>query len=105
MHDPYLLAGIVALLAVVQSIFGMGVLVFGTPTLLLLGFDFTSVLGLLLPSSMAISAIQVATGRGEPLPARPCRRASGSTCCSARWRSWWRWRCWWRPGSRPASRS
>ncbi|NIF90220.1 TSUP family transporter [Burkholderia sp. Cy-637] len=70
MHDPYLLAGIVALLAVVQSIFGMGVLVFGTPTLLLLGFDFTSVLGLLLPSSMAISAIQVATGRGEPLPAR-----------------------------------
>ena len=53
MNDVYLLSAIIALLAVVQSIFGMGILVFGTPTLLLIGFDFTTVLGLLLPSSMA----------------------------------------------------
>ncbi|MFM0290028.1 hypothetical protein [Paraburkholderia megapolitana] len=70
MHDVYLLSLIVVLLAVVQSIFGMGILVFGTPTLLLLGFDFTAVLGLLLPSSMAISSVQVWSGRDLPLPAR-----------------------------------
>ncbi|KLU28120.1 hypothetical protein EOS_00925 [Caballeronia mineralivorans PML1(12)] len=70
MHDVYVLSVIIALLAVVQSIFGMGILVFGTPTLLLLGFDFTTVLGLLLPSSMAISSIQVWSGRNLPLPAQ-----------------------------------
>lgn len=78
MHDVYLLSGIIALLAIVQSIFGMGILVFGTPTLLLLGFDFTTVLGLLLPSSMAISSIQVWSGRSLPLPSR--ERANMKVC-------------------------
>ncbi|HEX7909614.1 MAG TPA: hypothetical protein VF534_16225 [Paraburkholderia sp.] len=78
MHDVYLLYGIIALLAIVQSIFGMGILVFGTPTLLLLGFDFTTVLGLLLPSSMAISSIQVWSGRSLPLPSR--ERANMKVC-------------------------
>lgn len=53
------LLAIIAGLSVVQSFFGMGVLVFGTPTLLLLGYDFVPTLGLLLPASFAISLLQV----------------------------------------------
>lgn len=45
--------------SVVQSIFGVGVLLFGTPLLLLLGYSFVDALGVLLPVSIAISALQV----------------------------------------------
>lgn len=45
--------------SVVQSIFGVGVLLFGTPLLLLLGYGFVDALGVLLPVSIAISALQV----------------------------------------------
>jgi hypothetical protein len=45
--------------SVVQSIFGVGVLLFGTPILLLLGYGFVDALGVLLPVSVAISALQV----------------------------------------------
>jgi hypothetical protein len=45
--------------AVVQSIFGVGLLVFGTPTLLLLGFSFDRALAMLLPASAVLSAIQL----------------------------------------------
>ncbi|MEE2997332.1 MAG: hypothetical protein VX700_09325 [Pseudomonadota bacterium] len=38
----------------------MGLLVFGTPTLLFFGYGFPETLGLLLPSSLEISAMQVA---------------------------------------------
>ncbi|EJM71565.1 hypothetical protein DUF81 [Pseudomonas sp. GM50] len=61
MEDQYLYFLIVAIFAIVQSIFGMGILVFGTPTLLLLGFEFSTVLALLLPSSVLISLTQVIT--------------------------------------------
>jgi uncharacterized protein len=50
---------VIAVLSVVQSFFGMGVLVFGTPTLLLMGYDFTTTLSHLLPASFAISLLQV----------------------------------------------
>lgn len=50
---------IVALFAVIQSVFGMGLLVFGTPTLLLMGYPFSDVLSFLLPPSLTISVIQV----------------------------------------------
>ena len=57
--------------SVVQSVFGMGLLVFGTPSLLLLGFEFAEVLGYLLPASISISAIQVfADGRAAILISR-----------------------------------
>lgn len=46
--------------AMLQSVFGVGVLLFGTPLLLLLGHDFADVLALLLPISIAISLSQVA---------------------------------------------
>lgn len=49
---------IIALFSIVQSIFGMGLLVFGTPTLLLMSYPFGEVLSILLPPSLTISAIQ-----------------------------------------------
>jgi len=51
---------IILLLSCVQSVFGMGILVFGTPTFLLLGYSFSETLGLLLPASFVISIAQVA---------------------------------------------
>ncbi|MBP7337663.1 TSUP family transporter [Niveispirillum sp.] len=59
MQDPILIICLVAVLAVVQSVFGMGVLIFGTPTLLLLGLPFGAALGWLLPASATISLLQV----------------------------------------------
>lgn len=44
--------------SVIQSIFGVGVLLFGTPLMLLLGYGFVDALGVLLPVSIAISALQ-----------------------------------------------
>jgi len=49
---------IIAIFSVIQSVFGMGLLLFGTPTLLLMGFSFSEVLSILLPPSLAISTIQ-----------------------------------------------
>jgi len=45
--------------AVIQSIFGVGVLLFGTPLLLLLGHDFFSALQILLPISITINLLQL----------------------------------------------
>ncbi len=52
---------VVAVFSVVQSIFGMGVLIFGTPTLLLLGHDFIDAISFLVPASFAISVLQIVT--------------------------------------------
>jgi len=52
---------VVAVFSVVQSIFGMGVLIFGTPTLLLLGYDFVDAISFLVPASFVISALQIVT--------------------------------------------
>jgi uncharacterized protein len=43
----------------IQSLFGVGVLLFGTPILLLLGYDFIQVLLILLPISAAINLMQI----------------------------------------------
>lgn len=45
--------------AAIQSIFGVGVLLFGTPILLLLGYDFINALSILLPISIAINSLQI----------------------------------------------
>jgi uncharacterized protein len=52
---------IIAALAVVQSLFGIGLLVFGTPTLLLLGYSYQDALAILLPASLAVSLLQLRT--------------------------------------------
>ncbi|CAI0812820.1 TSUP family transporter [Serratia ficaria] len=70
MEHQYLFYLVIALFAVIQSVFGMGILVFGTPTLLMLGFDFSSVLGLLLPSSVLISLTQAIGARQLAFPGR-----------------------------------
>ncbi len=43
---------------VIQSVFGVGVLLFGTPILLLLGYEFINALSVLLPVSIAINCLQ-----------------------------------------------
>jgi hypothetical protein len=58
-HLPLMLAALVVGLSAVQSVFGVGLLVFGTPTLLLLGLPFDRVLLYLLPCSATISVLQV----------------------------------------------
>ena len=50
----------VVVTSIVQSIFGAGVLLFGTPLLLLFGYDFVDVLIVLLPISVAINLLQIA---------------------------------------------
>jgi len=59
MTEIYYLAIIIAVFSVVQSIFGVGLLLFGTPTLLLLEYSYSETLWLLLPCSVTISLIQV----------------------------------------------
>ncbi len=43
---------------IIQSVFGVGVLLFGTPILLLLGYEFINALSVLLPVSIAINSLQ-----------------------------------------------
>ncbi len=49
----------VAVTSVIQSIFGVGVLLFGTPMLLLFGYDFINALIVLLPISLTINSFQI----------------------------------------------
>ena len=50
---------VIVLTSFIQSIFGVGVLLFGTPLLLLLGYEFIDVLFILLPISLFINIFQV----------------------------------------------
>ena len=50
---------IIFLLATFQAMFGVGLLLFGTPIFLLIGYDFESTLVLLLPISISISFLQI----------------------------------------------
>ena len=59
MTEIYYLVIIIAAFSVVQSMFGVGLLLFGTPTLLLLEYSYSETLWLLLPCSVTISLIQV----------------------------------------------
>jgi uncharacterized membrane protein YfcA len=58
---------LILLLSIVQSLFGVGLLLFGTPLLLFLGYDYTQALFSLLPASAALSWSQVADLRKERL--------------------------------------
>lgn len=51
--------GVVLLCALVQSVFGVGLLIFGTPALLFLGYSFPEALFHLLPCSILVSSLQV----------------------------------------------
>ena len=49
---------IILSLITIQSIFGIGLLLFGTPSFLLLGYDFANTINILMPVSITISALQ-----------------------------------------------
>jgi uncharacterized membrane protein YfcA len=78
MEQVFLILIVIAVLAVVQSVFGMGLLVFGTPTLLLIGLNFSEALGWLLPASIAISTIQTIA---DPMRARAIWRGGNLLLC------------------------
>ncbi|GAB4271094.1 MAG: hypothetical protein Kow0065_20780 [Methylomicrobium sp.] len=50
---------VVIVTTVIQSIFGVGVLLFGTPLLLLLNYSFINALEVLLPISLSVNALQL----------------------------------------------
>ena len=50
---------IILLLSILQSILGIGLLVLGTPTLLILGFSFFETMAIILPPSIIISLLQI----------------------------------------------
>ena len=56
--DITILLGVV-LASILQSIFGVGVLLFGTPILLICGYSFPDILSTLLPISIGISLSQI----------------------------------------------
>jgi hypothetical protein len=61
MHLQILL--VIFVFALVQSMFGVGLLVFGTPTLLLMGYNFYETLSILLPCSIVVSLLQILKNR------------------------------------------
>ena len=50
---------IIIIASIIQSLFGVGVLLFGTPLLLLLGYSFFESLLIVLPVSIAINTVQI----------------------------------------------
>lgn len=63
MSDFWILTSVIVVFATIQSLFGVGLLVFGTPTLLLLGYSFESTIAILLPASIMISFLQAIAGK------------------------------------------
>lgn len=63
--EIFILTIVISSFSIIQTLFGVGLLVFGTPTLLLMGYPFTTALLLLLPSSILLSAIQILVGKNQ----------------------------------------
>jgi len=59
MEEVYIISSVLLLLAILQSIIGVGVLVIGTPFLLILHYDMVYILSLLLPFSILTSFINL----------------------------------------------
>ncbi|MBI2608561.1 MAG: TSUP family transporter [Deltaproteobacteria bacterium] len=57
--ELYSILTIIFIFSIIQSVMGVGLLVFGTPTLLLCGLSFHETLGIVLPPSIIISLMQV----------------------------------------------
>jgi len=58
-QDIYILCLIIIIFSVFQSCLGVGLLLFGTPTLIILGYSYVEILWIILPSSIVISLTQV----------------------------------------------
>lgn len=63
MIENLLLASLIVFFSLVQSVFGVGLLLFGTPSLLLLGYNYSDALFIVLPASLVISLFQISTNR------------------------------------------
>jgi uncharacterized membrane protein YfcA len=59
LEQEFIIFIIISFTSIIQSLFGVGVLVFGTPLLLILKLDFIETLNILLPISMAINFFQL----------------------------------------------
>ena len=59
MELDLILITVIFILSIIQSLFGVGLLVFGTPMLLIMGYSFDEALSFLLPSSIIISCAQL----------------------------------------------
>jgi uncharacterized protein len=55
---PILEVSVIILLIIIQSVFGIGLLLFGTPSFLILGYDFANTINILMPVSITISVLQ-----------------------------------------------
>ena len=55
---PILEVSVIILLIIFQSVFGIGLLLFGTPSFLILGYDFANTINILMPVSITISVLQ-----------------------------------------------
>lgn len=56
--DFFLELLVMVILIAIQSIFGIGLLLFGTPSFLLFGYDFANTINILMPVSITISCLQ-----------------------------------------------
>ncbi len=56
--DHILEVFLILILIAIQSIFGVGLLLFGTPSFLLFGYDFANTINILMPVSIMISSLQ-----------------------------------------------
>uniref|UniRef100_UPI003D10E8AD TSUP family transporter n=1 Tax=Arcobacter sp. TaxID=1872629 RepID=UPI003D10E8AD len=54
-----MLITVIILISIIQSIFGVGILLFGTPILLILGYEFGFILSILLPISLFVNLLQI----------------------------------------------
>ena len=54
---------VISIFCIFQSVFGVGLLLLGTPTFLLIGYDFFEVLNILLPYSIVISLFQIVVSK------------------------------------------
>lgn len=59
----YQLLMAIILFSAIQSVIGVGLLLFGTPALLLAGYSYPEVLWILLPASCSLSLLQIIEGR------------------------------------------
>ena len=65
-QNPFLeVVLVIFLTSVVQSLFGVGILLIGTPTLMFIGYPYFEALGYLLPTSLVISLIQILELKGR----------------------------------------
>lgn len=55
---PILEVSVIIFLIIIQSVFGVGLLLFGTPSFLILGYDFANTINILMPVSITISFLQ-----------------------------------------------